>query len=129
MKKILLDTNFLMIPASLKVDIFSEIRRIADFSYEICVLDKTIEELKAIIERHKGRHGEAAKLALQLISKKNVKIIKTESIKNVDEIILETANSKLFIVATQDSALKRKLKENHIPILVLRQKKYLKIEG
>ena len=127
MKKILLDTNFLMIPASLRVDIFSEIERIADFRHEICVLDKSLDELKRIIETQKGKHKDAAKLSLQLAHKKNLKILKTESIKNVDEIIAEMADSKLFIVATQDSGLKRRLRERHVPLIVLRQKKYLKI--
>ncbi|MBW2991754.1 hypothetical protein KY345_00870 [Candidatus Woesearchaeota archaeon] len=31
MRKIILDTNFLLIPGQFKIDIFSEIRRICDF--------------------------------------------------------------------------------------------------
>jgi len=127
MKKILLDTNFLMIPATMKVDIFSEIDRIVDGAHEICVLDRTIDELSGIVEKQKGRHGQAAKLALELVKRKGLKVIKTESIKNVDEIILEIADKKLFIVATQDSELKARLKANGVPIIVLRQKGYLKL--
>ena len=50
MKTVLLDTNFLLIPAQFKVDIFSEIDRICTFQYEIAVLDKTIDELNKIIK-------------------------------------------------------------------------------
>ena len=42
--KIILDTNFLMIPSMFKVDIFSEIERICDFKYELCIVDKTLDE-------------------------------------------------------------------------------------
>ena len=46
MKKIILDTNFLLIPAQFKVDIFDEIDRIMIEKYQLFVLDKTIDELK-----------------------------------------------------------------------------------
>ena len=45
MKKIIFDTNFALVPAQLKVDIFSEIVRIMDEKYEICVLKETISEM------------------------------------------------------------------------------------
>jgi len=48
MRKIILDTNFLLIPAQFKVDIFSEIDRICSFTYSLFVLDKSVEELKKI---------------------------------------------------------------------------------
>ena len=79
MKRIILDTNFLLIPAQFKVDIFSEIQRIADFKYQLYILDKTITELKKIQKEQRGKHKRAAKLGLDLIKKKKVKIIKTTS--------------------------------------------------
>ena len=48
-----LATNFLLIPVQFKVDIFSEIARIITFEYKLLVLDKTIEELKSIVETRK----------------------------------------------------------------------------
>ncbi|MFH0978000.1 MAG: nucleotide-binding protein [Candidatus Woesearchaeota archaeon] len=125
MKKILLDTNFLLIPAMLKVDIFAEMERIIEEAYEVCVLDKTVDELNSIREKQTVRYRKAAQLALKLIEAMHIKVIKTESIKNVDEIILEEADSKFFIVATQDGALKRKLRTKQVPVIVLRQKKHL----
>jgi rRNA-processing protein FCF1 len=127
MKNILLDTNFLMIPASLGVDIFTEIDRISDFKHEICVLDKTVDELKRIAETQKGRHRDAAKLALQLVARKGIVIVQTKNNLNVDDLILKNVNSKSFIVATQDRELKRRLKTRKVPVIVLRQKKYLQI--
>ena len=127
MKKILLDTNFLLIPPTLHVDIFSEIERICDFSYELCVLDRSMEELENIAERGKTKEAKAASIALQLARHKHLKVLKTETHKNADTLIVETANSADFLVATQDMALKRKLKQNKVPLIYLRQKMYLKI--
>ena len=68
--KIILDTNFLLIPGTLKVDIFEEIKRICDFKYTLHIIDKTVDELKKITETQRGKYKTAAKLALMLIKKK-----------------------------------------------------------
>ena len=75
MKQILLDTNFLMIPGTLNVDIFSEIDRIIHEPYSIEVIDTTLEELEKIIKEKKGRYKIAAKLGLALVRHKGLKII------------------------------------------------------
>jgi len=110
--KIILDTNFLMIPEQFKVDIFSEIRRICDFDYELCVLEATIRELEDI----KG------KLALELVKAKNIRVIEGEGY--ADDLLVEEAR-KGSIIATQDIGLKRRLKEIKAKIIVLRQKSHL----
>ena len=131
--KIILDTNFLLIPGQFRVDIFSELFRICDFRYELCVLDRTVSELKGIIASGKGKDKAAARLALQLIKAKKASILssKTAMFKSVDEIILDLAAAKgreSLIVATQDKFLKSRLRKLHTKLVVLRQKKYLKIE-
>lgn len=122
MKKIILDTNFLLIPSKFKVDIFSEIKRICDFNYNLFIIDKTIDEIKKIIEFQKGENKKAAKIALQLIENKKIGVIKTDEDLDVDSLLLKQKNA---IVATQDMVLKGKLKENKMRIITLRQKKYL----
>jgi|TARA_B100002003_G_C14135795_1_gene546238 rRNA-processing protein FCF1 len=124
MQKILLDTNFLLIPAQFKVDIFSEIERIYSFSYKLFILDKTTEELKDIMENQKGKNKAAAKLALKLIAIKKINILKTAKDIHTDTLIAEIAE-KGYVVATQDKELKRALKSKNVPIITLRQRKYL----
>ncbi len=125
-KKIILDTNFLLIPAQFKVDIFSEISRVCDFNYQLCILDKTIGELNGIIQsRQKGKNKAAAKLALTIISSKKLKILKTREDKPVDDLILDVDDA---IVATTDKELISRLKEKKAKIIRLRQKNYLIIE-
>ena len=48
MKKIILDTNFIVTALKFKIDLFSELRKALDFQYEIFILDKTIDELKKL---------------------------------------------------------------------------------
>ena len=117
MHKVILDTDFLLTSLSFGVDLISEIDRICDFPYEICIIDKTVDELK---------NKKLGKLALQII--KGFNIIETKKDKDVDELIFKLEKDNI-IVATQDKELKKKLKREKIPVITIRQKKYLIIQN
>jgi rRNA-processing protein FCF1 len=122
MKKIILDTNFLTLPHQFNVDIFEEINRIMEEEYELITLSSVIEELKKISES-RGNDAVAAKIALELVEKKNVKVINTNN-KNVDNAIVAIAD-KNTIIATNDKALKKKIKNKNVKVIYLRGKKHL----
>ena len=87
-KKIILDTNFLLILEQFKVDIFSEIDRISNFKYKLLVFDRILDELEKIVQSQRRKYGKAAKLALQLIKSKKYKIfIKNYGIYKQENII------------------------------------------
>ncbi len=126
MKKILLDTNVLMALGSLKLDIFSEIERICDFRHSIVTLDSNVRELELIRERQPGKHGRHAKLALDILRHKKVRVVKSGKMPADNGIIeLGEMEPKGLVVATQDAALKKELKARGIPVISIRQKKYL----
>ena len=128
MKKIIIDTNFLMIPFKFRVDIFSEFNRICHFNYKLYIFEQSISELKNIIEKQSGKDKKAAQFALKLIKLKNIKAIKSEN-KSVDSLILSNLSNDA-IIATQDSQLKKELLKKGASVIILRQKKYLElIEG
>lgn len=122
MKKVILDTNFLLIPEQFKVDIFAELEKLFGIKIELYIIDKTIDELKAI----KGKDKFAAKLALQLIEKRNINQLTSEEYVD-DAIVSICQRDKTFLVATNDSMLKKRLKKGGIITIELRQKKYLTI--
>ncbi|AJF61770.1 TPA: hypothetical protein HA239_01705 [Candidatus Woesearchaeota archaeon] len=127
MKKIILDTNFVFLPFTLKIDIFSEIDRIMHEPYNLFVMEDTIDELDRIMQEQKGRDRETAKMALQLLEKKGVgkqkSLYMTGNSKKpiVDDIILALAD-KNHIVATQDRELRKKLTEKGIRTIYARKK-------
>ena len=123
MEKIILDTNFLLIPFYFKVDIFSEIQRISDFKYTLFILDKTIDELDNIIKVQSGKSVKAAKFALDMIRLKKIKKIRTGD-GDVDDLLLDQE----AIIATQDRLLIDRLKKKGKKIIRLRQKKYLSLK-
>lgn len=131
MRKIILDTNFLLIPGRFGLDIFDELGRIVDFPYETSVLEGTIRELQGIeaSKTQKGADKRAAKLALSLIKAKDLTIIESPPDEDVDTCILNHAVKDSAVVATQDGGLKRRLEIQNIPRIVLRQKNHLEVIG
>ena len=117
MKKVLLDTNALMAIAELKIDVFVELEKECDFKYEIYILRGTILELKNIMEQQPGKYKRAAKLALDIVQKKEIKIIEKKG--KVDDILTELSKQGCLIV-TQDKELKKRLTK---PYLTIRQGK------
>ena len=124
MKKIILDTNFLMIPYQFKVDIFDEINRIVEEKYDLITLDSVIKELKGLM-KSKGKDAIAAKIGLELIKRKRIKIVKIKE-KKTDDAILKLANENT-IIATNDRLLIQRLKNRNIRIIYLRGRKHLSL--
>ena len=127
MKKIILDTDFLIHCAKFKIDYTAELTRILDFKFEPVIMDKTIDELDGVIERSRGKEKDAAKLAKTVLKHKNIEQVKTKKDRIVDVLILNIVNKDEYIVATMDAELKRELKEKGVPVVVIRQKKYLQM--
>lgn len=126
--KIILDTNFLMIPGEHGVDIFSEIQRIVNEPIEVYIIDKTIDELETLIMRH-GHKKEAfnAKLGLIMAKQKGLKTLNSSKDEYVDSAILRIAKElpNSTIIATQDAELKGELKKLSVRTIALRQKSHL----
>ncbi|MDI6654296.1 MAG: hypothetical protein QME59_00200 [Candidatus Hydrothermarchaeota archaeon] len=115
--KVVLDSNFLLLPFQFRIDIFAELDKLLDVRYEVYVTKGVIEELKKI----KSRHGKGA---LSVANK--LRVIETEG--SVDEALLKLA-SKEVIIATNDKFLKEKIEKKGAPVIYLRQRKYLAIDG
>lgn len=126
--KIIIDTNFLLIPSQFKVDIFDEIERLMTEPYELYIIDKTVDELNNIMETQRGKDKAAAKLALGLLERYPIQSLntpETERHLNVDNLIVKRVKAGKYVVATQDMALKRRLGCHNAQLIVLRQKKFL----
>lgn len=126
MKTVLLDTNFLVECAKNKIDIQSELTRILDFSFEIAILDRTMEELEEIIAKGK-KEGQAAKLAKTILMTKRVTIIPT-TCGHTDKLLLEMADEN-HMIATMDKTLKQQLKKKKQDVVIMRGKNKLAVVG
>jgi len=120
MKKVILDTNFLMIPAELRVDIFTEIDKIFHDKVQFYVIEKSLKELDTVAEKGRQKEKLQVKLTKALLKTQNIKILSCDLEGSVDDILVSLA--KEYIIATQDQELKRRIQHN---LLSLRKRQYV----
>jgi len=119
--KFLLDTNFILIPAQFRVDVYSELSGFG--KPELYTIDLVLKELEKLIHS-RGKKSRQAKMALLRLKKEGVKILITGA-RQADAAIVKIASQKKFTVCTQDRALAKRLKAKKVPVVTLRQKRYL----
>ena len=108
MKKIILDTNFLIYCAENKIDYVTEIARLMTEGYELFVPFQVVHELEDLYKKGKKfSDRSAAWIALKILRSNNVKTL-TASGRTADEAILNLVRIG-SIIATLDLELRQKL--------------------
>jgi rRNA-processing protein FCF1 len=120
-RKVIIDTNGLMIPGQFGVDIFSELKRLGFDTY--LVPRASVKELEKLYSEARGRDKAAAKIALSLLDRCTV----IEKNGFVDDIIMDMAAGKDVAVLTNDTELKKRLCSKGVTIVHLREKTHLSI--
>jgi rRNA-processing protein FCF1 len=120
-RKVIIDTNGLMIPGQFGVDIFSELKRLGFDTF--LVPGASVKELEKLYSEARGRDKAAAKIALSLLDRCTV----IEKNGFVDDIIMDMADGKDAAVLTNDAELKKRLCSKGVTIVHLREKTHLSI--
>lgn len=123
--KVLLDTNFLMIPGQFKVDIYEQLRELG--AAELYATHMSVEELEKLATG-RGKNAANARIALMLLKREGVRIMPSGKTKDADEAIRRIARREGMAVCTADRRLKLELRKRGIKVISLRQKKYLGFE-
>jgi len=114
MRKAVLDTNFLISAVSWKIDFFGQM---AD--YKLYVIPAVIDELNKLAEG-RGKDGVAARIALALTER-----LSPLPFEGKADTALLTATKEGYVVATQDIALREKIKAARGSVCYIRQKKLI----
>ena len=122
MKKIVLDTNFLLVPYQFKVSIFTQLEGLVEGPCELLLPSGVLSELKKL-SKGKGKEGGAARFALKLVSAQKPREVKSSG--NVDEWIFRFAKEEGAMVATNDRILRDKLKKSGVKVISLRSRSRL----
>lgn len=123
-RPVVLDTNFLLVPFRFRIDILKELDYLIEASHRYVISSKSISELKKIAERV-GKHGMAARLALKLVEANRGRIEIVDSREYVDDWIVDYAAANNAIVCTNDSKLRKRLRELDIKVITLKSKSKL----
>ncbi|HDZ36440.1 MAG TPA: nucleotide-binding protein [Thermococcus sp.] len=124
------DTNFLLVPGQFGVDIVGELNRILDVKFRIVVPNVVLDELDVIERKSRGKDLMAIRMAKKLAERFETVEIGRFGERPIDDQILDfAAKNKRVIVCTNDKGLKKRLRERGIPVVYLRSKKILELEG
>ncbi|MFQ6009955.1 MAG: PIN domain-containing protein [Candidatus Aenigmatarchaeota archaeon] len=118
--RIVLDTNFLVLAVKEKIGIFLQLR-----GKRIYVIGPVMKELDKIA-KGRSKDAVAARVALMIVKTKNMRKLRT-GFRSADRALLEKAR-KGYVIATQDSVLRRRIKKAGGKVLYIRQKKYVVFE-
>jgi len=127
--RVILDSNFLFIPSQFQVDIFEELKRLLNQQFNPVLLQPTYQELLRIAEHGSPKLRQQASLALKLAEKCSIVPAETYLGENPDDAILRVAKEWRCPVATNDMALRKRLRKENVTTIFLRQKAYLDMEG
>ena len=124
MKRIILDTNFILTCVKQKIDFFEYLEM---HGIQILIPEQVINEIKRIaISRKKMHFKDDAELSLFILEKNKNKFKKIKlDIKNVDNAIIKyTKKNPDVIIATLDREIKKKTSAKN---LVIKGKKRLEV--
>ena len=126
--KVILDSNALFVPIQLKIDIFQELKALLNRSFEPVLLKPIQQELERLARQGSLQTRKKATYALKLAEKCRIVDVE-EGPASPDDIIFQTASRWKSPVFTNDSELRKKLRNINVPVIYVRQKSRLEIDG
>jgi rRNA-processing protein FCF1 len=126
--KIILDSNALFVPLQFKIDIMEELKTLLNMRFELALLSPVLEELRKLEEEGSPKTRRDASYALKLAEKLKV-IDVTETFASPDDAIVKVADKLGYLVFTNDRVLRKRLRDINVPVIYVRQKSRLEIDG
>ena len=125
-REVFIDTNFFMIPFQFNIDILEEFKRILP-NYKLVTTKFVLNELNGLKNNSKGKVRLAAGLGLKIAQSNEIEVrdIPLNDGESVDDALIRISK----VLATNDANLRKKAKKKGIPLVILRQRKYLAVEG
>jgi len=127
--KIILDSNALFVPLQFKIDIFEELKTLLKKKFEPVLLSHVLRELEKLAEEGSPKTQKKALYALQLAGKCRLVDVNKGSVISPDDAIIKVAVEWNCPVFTNDRQLRRRLRDINVPVIYVRQKSRLEIEG
>ncbi len=127
--KVILDTSFLFIPSQFNLDIFEELAKTLNQHFEPIILSTTRKELQKLAKNQSKKLQRQATFALNFAQKCRPIEVKKSNKESHDDVIVRVAPKMNCCVATNDKALRKRLRRINVPVIYLRQKSHLAADG
>ncbi len=126
--RIILDSNAFFVPLQFKIDIFEELKKLLKLRFEPVLLSSVLQELEKIAKEGSPKMRKQASFALQLAEK--CILVNVERARgSLDDTIVEVAGEWKCPVFTNDRELRGRLRDINVPVIYVRQKSRLEIDG
>ena len=127
--KVIIDSNALFAPLQFKIDVASELERLLNRRFELVMLSPVKRELEILVGKGTSKTRRMAGYALKLAEKCRYVKVDDSAEQTVDDLIIKIAAKWKAPVFTNDAELRRRLRDISVPVIYLRQKSRLEIDG
>jgi uncharacterized protein len=127
--KVIMDSNTFFLPLQFKIDVFEELKRLLNRNVEFVLLSPVKRELEMLATKDSPKIRREALFALKLAEKCKYVPVKNDEKLTTDDALVEIAKKWSSPVFTNDIQLKKKLRDISVPVIYVRQKSRLYIDG
>jgi rRNA-processing protein FCF1 len=127
--KVILDSNALFVPFQFRIDVLGELERLLNRRFELVLLSVVKRELEILAEQGAPKLRRDACCALQFAGRLRLVDVAAAASAVVDDVIVEVAREWGSPVFTNDKQLRGRLRDISVPVIYVRQKSRLEIDG
>lgn len=126
--KVILDSNAFFVPLLFKINVFEELGKLLGRNFEPILLSPILKEIERMAEKGNPKTRKDAKYALKLAER--CTLVKIDDVViQPDDAIVQVAHEWKCPVFTNDMPLKKRLRDINVPVIYVRQKSRLEIDG
>jgi len=125
---VIFDTSMLMSCFEKPVDVIGRVEELLEAKINPAILRSQLAELEGLAKSTRSKASRIARAVLELVEEKFA-IIDDPGGKPVDDLIVEEASQRGFMVATNDVELRRRLRRLGVAVVYLRRDGKLEVEG
>ena len=127
--KIILDSNAFFVQLKLKIDVFEQTKRLLNRNLDFILLSPVKNELELLAKKDSLKTRREAAYALRLAEKCRLVVVENSEKLSTDDVILKVSKAWNAPVFTNDRQLRKRLKDISVPVIYVRQKSRLDIDG
>ena len=126
---IILDSNAWFVPLQFKIDVIEELKALTTKNFELVLLSPIKHELEKLANGKSPQMRKKAICALKMTEK--CRVVEIDNIENLypDDAIVKVAGEWRCPVFTNDKKLRKRLRDINVPVIYVRQKSHLEIDG
>jgi len=127
--KVIIDSNALFIPFQFKIDMYNELKQLLNRNFELVLISPVKRELERLATKSQPKMQKNASLALKFAEQCSYFEVGEASQETTDDLIVKVACEWKAPVFTNDKLLRKRLRDINVPVIYMREKSRLEIDG